>query len=281
VWFAACCCASAALALAASAHAQPARHRVLHQADDAVYAYTDDRGRLVYANRLDDVPLQLRAYARRVDQPAAPEDSASMAALLGFLQPRESSATHGLYRYKSRAGRAVFTNLLDQVPPDQRPGAAVDLAHVSLNSELGAELDQRLKSRFEALRESSVCRGARSEAQEPWWKRAATEHRSALTFAAALLVFLLLTPTMSRRFGGAAWARALSLAIPVLGLGGIISFMIVQAGHSATKFAPESCDEAAWASAGKGDQPIVQRLKLVSALDNQIKVLEQVHAESE
>jgi hypothetical protein len=268
-------------ALGARVEAQPARPGVQHQADDAIYAYTDERGRLVYVNRLDDVPIRLRAYARRVDQPDAPDDGASVAALLGWLKPREPSATHGLYRYKSRKGRVVFTNLLEQVPPEQRPNASLDLAHVSLNSQLGAELDQRLKSRFDALRESSVCKGSRADAQEPWWKRAATEHRSALTFAAALLVFVLLTPTMTRRFGGAAWARALSLAIPVLGLGGIISFMVVQAGHSAPKLVPESCDEAAWASAGKGDQPIVQRLKLVSALDKEIKVLEQVHAESE
>jgi hypothetical protein len=268
-------------AAAARSEAQTVPPRVVQQALDAVYAYTDDRGQLIYVNRLDDVPVRLRAYARRVDQPDAPADGDSVAALLAWLKAPTPGASGALYRYKSRAGHLVFTNLVDEVPPDQRAAAQLDLSHVSLNSTLGAELERRLKTRFEALRESAVCRGARADELAPIWQRAWTEHRAASTFAAVLLVFLLITPTMTRRVGGAAWARALSLAIPVLGLAAIISFVLVQAGRSSTQLIPKGCDAAAWASAGHADQPLVQQLKLVSALEAETKAIEQIHAESQ
>jgi hypothetical protein len=265
---------------AAHSEAQSAGPRVARPALDAVYAYTDERGQLIYVNRLDDVPAPLRAYARRVDQPDGPADGDSVAALLTWLKAPEPGARGALYRYKSRAGRLVFTNLVDEVPPDQRAAAPLDLSRVPLNSSIGAELERRLKARFDALRESTLCRAAPGAELAPLWRRAWTEHRAASTFAAALLAFLLLTPSMTRRFGGAAWARALSLAIPVLGLGAIISFLLVQAARSSTP-APAACDEAAWASAGHAEQPLVQRLKLVSALEAETKAIEQVHAESQ
>src|SRR5438105_2713674 len=68
-----------------------------HQAKDDVYAYTDDRGRLVYVNRLDDVPERLRPYARRVEQPGEREGS-DLAALVASVESPDPSA-HRLYWY--------------------------------------------------------------------------------------------------------------------------------------------------------------------------------------
>jgi hypothetical protein len=277
--------------------AQPTREQSLHRAADVVYSYTDDRGRLVYVNRLDDVPLRLRPYAARVDQPdagAATADgtgtSQPLAALLAWVaapedtdKARATAKPAGFYRYKGRGGRWVFTNTRESVPLEQRAAAAFDPSQVSLNSQLGNALDQQLKARFDTLRESPVCRRALQDDAEPWWRRVWREHPGSVACAAALLVFFLITPAMARSVGGATWARTLSVAIPVLGCAGIVSYLLMQSGRSwmTEREHAKPCKPAAWAEASQSSQPLVQHAKLVNALKEETRLLEQIHAESE
>jgi hypothetical protein len=261
-----------------------------HAAVDAIYAYTDDRGRLIYANRLQDVPLQLRASAKRVDQDAPSASEASgegdlITPLLDWMgKPlRARSPEPQLYQYRGRNGRITYTNIADSVPLAQRSAAKLDLKHVPLNSELGMALDQQLKAQYDRLRESSFCKAVESAVNEPFWRRVWREQGPLVACGAAILVFLLITPWMVRKVGGAPWARALSMAIPVLGFAGVMGFILVKSGNSLSQLRDKAapCDPTSWVAAGQGETALVQRLNLVRALKTETDTLEQIHAESQ
>lgn len=277
-----CVAGGVGLGLADRVRAQPSHER---GAQDAIYAYTDDEGRLVYANRLQDVPGPLRAYARRVDRnPTSSTATDPTASLLEWTPtPLLNRPTEpALYRYRARNGRITYTNLADSVPVTQRAAAKLDLDSVSLNSKLGADLDRQLKAQYDKLRESSFCRSIEAAANEPFWLRAWQEHAPLVVCGGAILVFLVITPWMVRRVGGAPWARALSLAIPVLGFVGLMTFVLMKSGRSLSQLRDRAapCDPASWASAARSDKGLVEHLHLLDALKTETKALEQIHAES-
>jgi hypothetical protein len=269
----------------------PARPSAQVTPPDAVYAYTDDRGRLLYVNRLADVPEALRPFARRVDQDAAPSGGV-LDKVWGFLGQQPPSAANlpapvkpqapNLYRYTTRDGRVVYTNLADSVPQEQRELAALDLSRIAINSKLGAELDQQLHQQYEELRSSSFCQGARAALSQPFWQRAWTEQKPLVVCGAAILGFLLVTPWMMRKGVGVAWARALKLAIPVLAFVGVSTLLLMRSSRSLSDLSgrAEPCQPDAWLEASRGDKPLVQHLQLVKALQTQTAALEQIDAES-
>jgi hypothetical protein len=267
--------------VAASLLAQPGLARAF---DDGIYAYTDDEGRLVYVNRLQDVPVALRAHARRVDQDAKlSPNSDPNAPLLDWVATPAQNSEPALYKYRARSGRTTYTNLVENVPVAQRAAAKVDLSRVSLNTKLGADLDQQLKLQYDKLRESAFCRSIETAIQEPFWRRAWGEHAPLVVCGGAILVFLLITPWMVRRVGGAPWARALSLAIPVLGFAGLMAFVLMKSGRSLSQLRERAapCDPASWeASTARSDQGLVEHMQLLNALKTETKALEQIHAES-
>lgn len=249
--------------------------------EDAIYAYTDDRGRLVHVQRLQDVPLSLRASARRVDV-ADPGASGRAPAenLVDWLTgsavgdtPREPV----LYRYRGSSGRSVFTNLPSSVPPSQRAQARIDLRHVSLNSELGAELDRELKARYDSLRSSEACAELRSEAELAWWQRAWRDQRPLVVCGGVLLLLVLCSPWMLKRGWGAPWARVLSTATPLLGFVGLSAYLLMQTQGQLRRFAPraERCQPGAWTAAS--DLP--KRFALVSALEAEQRALARIELE--
>jgi hypothetical protein len=259
---------------------------------EAIYAYTDDRGRLIYAHRLSDVPEALRPFARRMDQQNVPKASESpLQALLRLFgdEPAPTSAAAAasgpasMYRYRTREGRVVFTNLAASVPTDQLHTAALDLRHVSINSQLGAELDQELKTQYDLLQAAPFCRGVRAALSEPFWQRIWTEHQPLVVCALAILAFLAITPWVVRRVGGAPWARALSLAIPVLGFVGVSTMLLMKTGRTLSDLhgRAEPCQADAWTRASQSQQPLVQHQQLVQALQAETATLEQIHAESQ
>jgi len=134
--------------------------------EDAIYAYTDERGRLVHVQRLSDVPQALRGSAQRVDEtdpgaPAAVGGEAGLGGLLDWLGEKSGvvppRAEPMVYRYVAPGGRTVFTNLAASVPSDQRAFARVDLRHVPLNSLLAQDLDRDLDRRYQQLKASRTC----------------------------------------------------------------------------------------------------------------------------
>lgn len=271
--------------IALAVHVSAANAQTSEQ-DDAIYAYIDDRGQLVHVQRLQDIPISLRESARRVDEVGASDHEAGGGApasankLVDWLTGKEPSSDREpvVYRYIGTHGRPVFTNLASSVPTLQRGRAKVDLRHVSLNSELGAAINQNLERRYDELRASSACHELRAESNKPWWARAWRDNRPLVVCAGVLALLLLGTPWMHKRGVGRPWARVLGTAVPVLGFVGLSAFLLVKAEQQMQVLAPraERCDKATWQ--GTGDLP--KRFALVSALEAEQATLNQIMLES-
>jgi hypothetical protein len=261
---------------------------------DSIYAYTDDKGQLIYVERLQDVPLRLRPYARRVDNdaPASPSladgDLQSLLAAFrasgGANGERASQSAGGpvLYRYRSVSGRTVYTNVLSVVPLAQRAHARVELANVSLNSDLGRELDDKLTEEHARLAEQPTCQQLTAAAAQTLLSRIWKDHGPLVVCGSAIMLFIVLTPWMLRRVGGREWARTLSMAIPALALSGIALYATVTSTRSlqALRARADPCTGTAWARAGAEPAPLVQRLKLLDHMQAQQRTLEEIAQES-
>jgi len=251
---------------------------------DAIYAYTDERGRLVHVQRLTDIPEALRASARRVDEPAPGQDAArsGIDSLFDWLGEKSGLApSRGepiVYRYVGTGGRTVFTNLATTVPTDQRAFARIDLRHVPLNSVLAGDLNRELDQRYAQLRASGTCEKLRDEVEAPWWQRAWNEHRPLTVCASVLLVLLLLTPFMASKGWGAPWARVLWTALPLLGFVGVMGALIRQSGASLERMETQlgKCEPGAWQAAGG----LPQKFQIVTALEAEKQALAQIERES-
>jgi hypothetical protein len=251
--------------------------------DDAIYAYTDDRGRLVHVQRLQDVPMHLRRSARRVDVPDTAGKNGKTEQLIEWLSGVSGVATNAeqepaLYRYRGARGQLVYTNLAASVPPEQRAQARVELRDVSLNSELGSALNQKLQERFDALRGAAACEQVRAEVELPWWQRAWRDQRVLVSCAGVMLLLLLCTPYMHRRGWGAPWARVLWTAAPLLGIVAVSASVLMKANASLNALAPRAqrCDPGAFQAASG----LPQRYNLVSALESEQQALAQIEREA-
>jgi hypothetical protein len=268
--------------------AQPiSRERAQALPDGPVFAYTDDRGRLVHADRLEDIPARLRAYAQRIDVPdVEPQLGAAglRDALLEWVgQPAGTAAAAdpAVYRYRSRSGRISYTNVAESVPVAQRQNARIDLSHVSLNSQLGAELDARLAARYQALQSSDVCRGVAAAAEEPLWRRTLREHPVLWSIAGLLLLLMFLTPRMLRNGWGEQWMRALSTAVPLFGLLGICVYALHRSQQSQTVVQERAkpCASATWQQAAREPDAVAQHARIVESLQTQSALLQQIQRE--
>lgn len=250
---------------------------------DAIYAYTDERGRLVHVQRLSDIPQALRASAQRVDQPdEAPAAESGLGGIFdwlgeksGVVSPRSEPI---VYRYVAPGGRTVFTNLAASVPADQRAFARVDLRHVPLNSLLARDLDQDLARRYQQLKASGTCERMREVAESPWWQRVWLEQRPLVVSAGVLLLLLLMTPWMASKGWGAPWARVLWTALPMLGFMALSGVILRQSGKSVAHLQGQltRCEPGAWEAAAG----LPQRFQMVQALEAEKQALAQIERES-
>lgn len=244
---------------------------------DAIYAYTDDLGRLVHVQRLQDVPMHLRSAARRVDAPDPQPGAAALIEWLSGVSSQPVAPEPVLYRYRGANGKEVYTNFAAHVPEAQRSAARLDLSHVSLNSQLGSALNQKLLERFEALRSSSVCNGESANAARSYWQHAWRNHRIATVCGLMVLALLALTPYMHSKGWGASWARVLWTGIPLLAFVGLSGSMLMKAESSLSQLGlrAEQCEPAAFHSA----PTLAQRFSLVSALEAEQAALAQIERE--
>jgi hypothetical protein len=277
------------LALGRTAQAQ---ERAPAENEDAVYAYTDDQGRLVHVQRLADVPPWLRAHARRVDtyaqSPSAPGSAADgdMSALFEALG--RDRGTHGqadlpvLYRYRTAQGRTTYTNLPASVPLAQRANARLDLSRVSLNSPLGAELDRKLNAEHARLVEQPRCRQLRSDAATTLPERLWKDHKPLLVFGLAILGFVFVTPWMLRRVGGREWARTLSMAVPALVAAGVFTYAALESSRTlrSIQALAAPCGEASWSALARQEHGLIKRFQLLQGMHAQSSALEQIAQEA-
>lgn len=174
----------------------------------------------------------------------------------------------GTYRYRGADGREVFTNVIESVPLAQRAGSELDLSHVSLNSELGTQLNARLEAEHQRLARSDYCveakQAAEAEPLQALWDR----YSPLIVTGALLLLFVLLTPAMLRRVAVPEWVRTLRFAVPVLAISGMLLYSMMEANrgmHDALSGAAP-CQAATFEGLGQGEHPLADRLALVQAL---------------
>lgn len=253
----------------AGAQSWPAR-------EDAVYGYIDDHGGMVHAQSLDEIPPRLRPYARRLDLPS--EDS-SLVTLLQ-TKPRSGGETV-VYRYVTPEGQTRYTNLLASVPVRQRSAAAVDLSRVSLNSDVGRDLDRVLSHEHERLAKSPTCQQLRAAADKPLWRETWDDHGPLVVIGAAFALLVLLTPIMLKHLG-ASWGKLLSMLIPALAAIGLISVAAIRGTRtlSQLKVKAAPCESATWNALAKKDDGLVERLHLLQYMKVQQQAAELVAAES-
>lgn len=258
-----------------------------------VYAYTDDRGRLTYIERLDQVPVRLQPYAREVDAPPGyfddedEDDSLFDEDLFSFGGDNEEkekrrAALGTIYKVELPDGRVVYTNLAERVPPEKRAQATVDLAHISLHTELGNEIDKRLKLEHEKLLGSKYCRDLRDDANAPLSERLWRDEQPLVICVGAVLVLLLLTPWMVRHVGGPQWGRTLMMAVPALVIAGLVMFAMMKANGALVDLRGKAkpCEQASWDTlAAKPETALRDRLSLVQQLQQQLAAIENLGKE--
>jgi len=129
-----------------------------------------------------------------------------------------------MYRYVNAGGRTVYTNVLEQVPMQQRSTALVDLRRVQLNTEVGSELQRHLAEEYGALQGSPYCQTLLAGAQQGFFAKLWEDYAPLLACGAGLLLLLVCSPWAMRRFGAPAWANVLGTALPAFALSGLIMF---------------------------------------------------------
>jgi hypothetical protein len=241
-----------------------------------VYGYIDDHGRMVHAQSLEDIPPRLRPFARRVDLPS--EDS-SLAALLATKL--DGAARPVIYRYVTPRGQTRYTNLLASVPGPQRAAAEVDLSRVSVNSEVGQDLDRTLAQEHERLAQGPACQQLRAAAAKPLWRTIWDDHGPLVVIAAVLLVLLLITPAMLERVG-ANWAKAFSMSVSVLAALGLFSYATLRGTQAVSQLKAKAapCEPGSWGELAKNDTSVLGRLQLLKGMEaEQQRALEQIASE--
>jgi hypothetical protein len=269
-WFAAATLLSLAWWSLGAASGQPAPK------EDVVYGYIDDHGRMVHAQSLEDIPPRLRPYARRVDLPS--EDS-SLAALLATKVG--SGARPVIYRYVTPQGRTRYTNLLASVPVPQRSAAEVDLSRVSVNSEVGKDLDRAMAQEHERLAQGPVCQQLRAAAAQSLWRTIWDDHAPLVVIGAVFVVLLLITPAMLERVG-ANWAKAFSMSVSVLAALGLFSYATLRGTDALSQLKAKAapCAPGGWGELAKNDTSVLGRLQLLKGMEaEQQRALEQIAAE--
>lgn len=178
-----------------------------------------------------------------------------------------------IFRYRNKRGREVFTNIWSQVPTSERGRAkTVDLSHITLNPQLGAELDASMQHTFETLSHSPECTQVKREA-EHWFKPIWDEYGHLIWLAGILLALLLATPFALRRVEAPVWARTLTKAIMMIAFVGVFMHTTVRAGktYESMRKIAEPCERENWNAVAKRDETRDGRVKVLMDLQTMIR----------
>lgn len=214
--------------------------------------------------------------APAVVQADSQDDEESSLLPVDLFGAEEPSAPQVIYRYRNAEGRTVYTNFEDTVPPTQRADAEVDLSHITLNTEIGSEIDARLKEQHAELIHSGYCKNLRDAANTSALQYLWDEYAPLIVCGGMLLLFIFFTPAALRRVGAPVWAKTLTMAIPALAVAGLVMFGMTQANRMVTdvKRKVSPCVEETWDRISARPQPVANHARLVQHLQQQIKGME-------
>jgi len=196
-------------------------------------------------------------------------------------QPQpEAQAPQQIYKYRTKDGRVVFTNILDEVPVEQRAAGKVDLSHVELNTSIGNELNQRLTQEHAQLAESPYCQELKELAQKSELEQLWDEYAVLIVCGGMIAVLILITPMMMTKVHPPEWARVLSKAVPMLLLVGGAMYGMQTANRKAMEVRKQvkPCLAETFAGLGSSDNPEGERLSLIAGLKRDIEAAQEMAA---
>lgn len=190
-----------------------------------------------------------------------------------------------LYKYKTKSGRVAYTNILDEVPLDQRQGHEVDLSHVSLNTEIGNELNQRAQQEREhrQLAATPYCKELKAAATKTELEQLWDDHPIPITCAVLIALLIVMTPTMMRSVHPPEWARVLTKVIPALLLvgGAMYGMQMANKKIAQTRKLLKPCLSETFASLDQSQDPAAERLTLIEQLRRDIERTQTLAGERE
>jgi hypothetical protein len=183
-----------------------------------------------------------------------------------------------IYKYKTKDGRTVYTNILDEVPPEQRVGGKVDLSKVALNTQVGNDINGRLAAEHAQLSASPYCKELEKVASKTAYEQLWDDHAPLIVCGGLIALLILMTPTMMRNVNPPDWAKVLSKAIPTLFvLGGAMYGMTAankMALEARSKLKP--CLNETFESLGGSANPAAERLSMIDQLKRDIQKYQDV-----
>lgn len=178
-----------------------------------------------------------------------------------------------IYRYRNKRGRAVFTNIWDQIPANQRSHAEkMDLSHITLNPQLGAELDASMQTQFEIASASAECKKVKAQATH-WMKPIWDDYGHLIILGAVMLLLLLATPFALRQVDAPVWARTLTRSFMLLAFVGVFMHTTVRAGkmYQSMRDAAAPCERETWEATATQKDGRMGKLKLLADLQGMIR----------
>lgn len=183
------------------------------------------------------------------------------------------AAPQQIYKYKTKDGRIVYTNILDEVPPEQRGGGEVDLTKVALNTSVGNDLNERLADEHAQLSASPYCKELEKVANKHAYQQLWDDYAPAIVCGGLIAVLILMTPSMLRRVNPPDWAKVLSKAIPTLFVLGGAMYGMSEANKMAVsaraKLKP--CLNETFQSLEASADPTADRLSMIEQLKRDIQ----------
>ena len=253
--------------LSVSAQAEPS----------CTHVYLDESGKNVCAAGWNEIPEHFRSTARPVEKGRLESDENGIL-LWSVAEGDEEAPPSTIYRYKNSSGRECFTNIWDRVPSESRKKAeAIDLSRVTLNTTVGREIDSRLEKQHRTLLGSDYCRQALQQEGKRWWTGVWTEYKPLIVAAAAILLLLLATPFALNRISAPQWARTLTVAIQVLALLGLFTFVVMKMNNAyqSVRALAAPCRIDNWEKAAGEPDALSKHAELIKELQQRIRLFEQ------
>jgi hypothetical protein len=147
---------------------------------------------------------------------------------------------------------------------------------VSLNTELGNEIERRLEHEHASLTRTPYCEQARKAAATTFWSELWRDYAPLVVASGVLALLLMLTPMAMQKFGVDGWAKALGLAIPVVFASGLLVFALDKTRKSVAQMREraEPCAPEALATLGRDPGVLKKHSDLIERLKRDMAVVD-------